>query len=167
MLTRIPLLLIVSLAAALITAGCGDDDEETTTTTTEATATGATGATGAGGSEFVQQADQICREGNKEINTEAQDFFGGSQQEPPPAEQEKFATDVLVPNIEQQIEDVSALTPPEGEEDLFDEFIDQARSDLDEAKSDPSLLLGQTGDDPFAETNELATELGLKVCSQG
>ena len=161
---RLPLLLIVALATALIAAGCGDDDEETTTTTatTEATATGETGATGPQ-SEFAQQADEICREGDQEIDAQADETFGGQQQEPSQAEQQKFVEDVVIPNVEQQIEDVAALEPPEGEEDTFNEFVDQARSDLEEVKSDPSLVQGN----PFSETNELAQELGLRACADG
>ena len=168
---RIPLILIVALAAALIAAGCGDDDEEpTTTATTEETATGATGATGAEGAstEFAQQADDICREGNDEIDAEAQERFGDTQQEPSEDEQLSFAEEVVIPSVRSQIDEISTLTPPEGEEDTFDEFISQAQSDLDEIESDPTVLLQRGGgEDPFAETNELARELGLTVCGEG
>jgi hypothetical protein len=170
MTTRMPLILIMALAAALITAGCGDDDEEPTTTTTEA-ATGTTGATGAEGasSEFAQQADEICREGNQEIDDAARERFGDAQgQEPSQEEQLSFAEEVVIPSVEQQIDEVTALTPPEGEEDTFEEFSEQAASDLEEVKADPSVLLERGGgEDPFAETNQLARELGLQVCGQG
>jgi NAD(P)-dependent dehydrogenase (short-subunit alcohol dehydrogenase family) len=73
MLRRIPLLLLVSLAVALIAAGCGDDDDEPTTTETTEAATGATGAE----SEFAQQANEICREGTDELDAAAQEQFGG------------------------------------------------------------------------------------------
>ena len=168
--TRIPLILIVALTTALIAAGCGDDDEETTTTaTTEESATGPTGATGGEGAStgFAQQADDICREGNDEIDAEAQERFGDTQ-EPSQDEQLSFAEEVVIPSIQSQVDEISALTPPEGEEDTFDEFISQAQSDLDEIESDPSVLLQQGGgEDPFAETNELARELGLTVCGEG
>jgi hypothetical protein len=168
MLTRTPLILIVALTAALIAAGCGDDDEDTTTTTATTEEAGATGGTGATGpqSEFAQQADEICAEGDKEIDAEAQEFFGNAQQEPPQAEQERFAEEVVIPNVEQQIEDVAALPPPEGQEEQFDEFVDEARSAIDEVKADPSLVTSQGSDDPFAETNQMAKELGLQVCGQ-
>jgi hypothetical protein len=165
---RLPLLLIVALAASLITAGCGGDDEETTTTTTtEATATGETGATGPQ-SEFAQQADEICREGDQEISQQEGEFFGDlpQGQEPPPQEIERFATDVLVPSIQGQIDEISELTPPEGEEDLAEQFVDQAREDLQEVEDDPSLLTQRGGTNPFAETQELASELGLETCAQ-
>lgn len=167
--TRIPLILILALATALIAAGCGDDDEEPTTTTTAESATGATGATGAEGAttEFAQQADEICREGNDEIDSAAQERFGASQQEPSQDEQLSFAEEVVIPSIGEQIEEISALTPPGGEEDTFNEFVDQAQSDLDEIESNPEVLLRSGGgEDPFAQTNELARELGLTVCGQ-
>jgi hypothetical protein len=74
----------------------------------------------------------------------------------------------VIPSVEDQIDQVTALTPPEGEEETFEEFSDQAASDLEEVKSDPSVLLERGGgEDPFAETNQLARELGLQVCGQG
>jgi hypothetical protein len=161
---RLLALLVAAIATALIAAGCGDDDEDTTTATTTEAATGETGATGPQ-SEFAQQADEICREGDQEIDARARETFGDQQQEPSQAEQQRFAEEIVIPNVEQQIEDVLALTPPEGEEELFDEFADQARSDLEKVQSDPSLIT--EGSDPFAETNELARELGLQVCGQG
>jgi hypothetical protein len=164
---RLPYLLTAALASALIAAGCGDDDDEEPTT-------GATGVTGASGAEpiseaeFVSRADEICREGEEAIDTAAEGFFGTApgQGEPPQEEQLRFAEEIGIPSIEQQIDDIAALPPPEGQEDLFNEFLDQARADLETVKQDPSLLLSDAGGETFADTNELAEELGLAQCAE-
>jgi hypothetical protein len=169
--TRIPLILFVALATALIAAGCGgDDDEPTTTAATEGTATGATGATGAADvsperAELIEQADEICAEGDREIDAEAQDVFGNAQQEPPQAEQEAFVEDTVVPNIQDQIDQLRELDPPEEDADEFTAILDDAQAALDEVEADPSVLSrGSGGGDPFAEVNQRAQAFGLKAC---
>lgn len=163
-------LLIVALAAGLIAAGCGDDDDETTTaTTTEETGTtGTTGATGAAGdvsperAELIEQADEICAEGDREIDAEAQDVFGGSQQEPPQAEQEAFVEDTVIPNVQDQLDQLRELDPPEEDAEEFTAIIDEAQEALDELEADPSAIGG--GEDPFAEVNKRARAFGLQDC---
>jgi hypothetical protein len=168
---RIPLILIAALAAALI-AGCGgDDDEEPTTTPTEEAATGATGATGAADvslerAELIEQADEICAEGDRQIDAEAQEVFGGSQQEPPAAEQEAFVTETVIPNIQNQIDQLRDLDPPEEDAEEFTAILDEAQSALDDLEQDPGAFVGG-GEDPFAEVNQRAREFGLRDCGGG
>jgi hypothetical protein len=164
-------LLAAVIAAGLIVAGCGDDDEETTTAATT-TETGATGATGAAGGEplskqeFIRQADEICREGDRQIDQEAEESFGG--QEPEAAELEEFATEVVVPNIQQQLDGIRSLTPPEGDEDEISAIVDAAQDGVDELEADPGKLTqGQDAGGAFTEANRLAQEYGLKECGDG
>jgi len=156
------------LAVGLIAAGCGGDDETTTTT---AGAGGASGATGVSGplskEEWITKADAICKQGDQEIDQEAQQVFGGDQQ-PSQEEQEQFVTETALPNTQEQIDQIEALPPPEGDEDQVNAILDAAQSGIDETKADPSLLReGGGGADPFAEANKLAADYGLKVCGQG
>ena len=167
-MSRIIGVLALALAAALIAAGCGDDDETTTTaaapTTTTSGATGATGATGEALSkdEFIKQADQICADGDKSIN-EAFNALGSG--EPSQQEQQQVVTDTVVPEIQGEIDGISALTPPAGDEEEVSAILDAAQSAVDQTKEDPTLLT--QGQDPFQEANQLAKEYGLKVCGQG
>jgi hypothetical protein len=170
-MTRTAVALLAALiAAGLIVTGCGDDDETTTAATTTAE-TGATGATGAAGGEplskqaFVRQADEICREGDRQIDQEAEEFFGDLEQDPGPAELEQFATDTVIPNIQQQIDDIRSLTPPEGDEDEISAILDAAQEGVDELEADPaSLDEGPDAGGAFAEANRLAHDYGLKEC---
>jgi hypothetical protein len=163
-------MLAASLAAGLIAAGCGDDDEDTTTAATT-TETGATGATGVAGgeplskSEFIRQADEICREGDRQIDQRAEDFFGGLEQDPGSAELEEFASEVVIPNIQQQIDEIRSLTPPEGDDDEVSAILDAAQEGLDELEADPSSIdEGPDAGGAFAEANRLAQDYGLKEC---
>lgn len=165
MLARVMTLLALALAAGLIAAGCGDDDDETTTAaTTTAGATGATGATGVGTGEplsqdeFIAEADQICTDSDKKINAAGQDIGN----KPSDQEFDQFVTETLVPEIQGQIDDIRALTPPEGDEDEVSAILDAAQDGVDQIEQDPSSVQGE--DDPFQEANQLAKDYGFKKC---
>ena len=146
------LTLLTSLAAlgGLAVAGCGGDDD------TEST-TGASGASGVAGTaltedEWIQQADEICAAGDKEIDQAGNELFGSQQ--PSQAEIEQFATDVLVPNVQAQLDAIAALTPPEEIADDVTQLLDDANAALDEIRDDPSLVAAGESDDPFTDVNK-------------
>jgi len=76
-------------------------------------------------------------------------------------------TDSVIPNIQNQVDAVRALTPPSGDEDQVKSFLDAAQQALDKAEADPSLFFEGSQNDPFAKANKLASDYGLKVCGQG
>lgn len=143
------ILLVAAVAAGLIAAGCGGDDDDTTTAALTK-------------QEFVNQADAICKQSNKEIDKAGQQLYGQGKQ-PSEKKQEKFMTDTVLPDIQQQIDDVSALAPPEGDQEQVTAFIDSARAAADKAEQDPSLMTDR-GTNPFAKTNQLTKAYGLKEC---
>jgi hypothetical protein len=148
------------LTAGLIGAGCGGGDDTTT-------ASGASGATGAQGAaltktEFVAQANAICAKGNKAIDQAAKQTFGNSR--PSGSQLNQFATETLIPNVQDQIDEVKALPPPSGDEAQVSEILTAAQGALDKIKADPALLTG-SGPSPFASANKLAKEYGLTECA--
>jgi hypothetical protein len=147
---RFVISLVAVLAGLIVFAGCGGDDDSSSDPALSK-------------SEFLAQGNAICEQGDKEIDAEARQFF--TSQQPSPAEEEKFLTDTVIPNVQNQIDELDALSPPAGDEDQVQAIIDSAQSALDEAKSDPSALTGQSGQgDPFAEANRLANAYGLVEC---
>jgi len=147
--------LAIVLAAGLIIAGCGGDDEDTTTAATT------TVGEPLSKSEFIQEADAICNESQQNIDFTAEQLGPGR---PSREELERFTNQTLVPEIQQQIDGVSALTPPEGDEQRITKFLDMAQEALDRVKQDPSLLQG--GEDPFKETEQLAEDYGFQACAR-
>ena len=89
---RSRLLALLGVLAVTVAVGCGDDDEESTT---EAAPTK---------EEFIAEADQICREGDKEISQAEQEIIGQGQ--PTQQELEEFLTGALVPSIQDQIDGI-------------------------------------------------------------
>jgi hypothetical protein len=149
-------MLATVLAAGLIAAGCGGDDDDDT-----AAATPTPGGEPPSKSEFIQEADAICSEGDQEIDQAAEQLGPGR---PSDQELEQFTTGTLVPGIQQQIDDLRALTPPAGDEEEISQFLDSAQQALDELEQDPALLL--SGDDPFVEVRQFGERYGFEACAQ-
>lgn len=143
-------LAVIGVGGALVAAGCGGDDDETTTAALSK-------------QDFISQADAICAKGDKKLDQAGAQAFGKGQ--PSKQEIEQFASDMLVPNIQGQIDDVRALTPPQADEEQVSAFLDSAQQALDKVEQDPSLI-AQRGQDPFAETTKLGKEYGFEKCAR-
>jgi hypothetical protein len=165
-LSRITTLLALALALGMIAAGCGDDDDVTTsvatTTTTEPGATDT--AETLSKEQWIGEADAICEAGDEEIRAAAEELFSGGAN-PGKAEEEAFVTQTLVPAIQEQIDQLRGLTPPKGDVDEINAFLDSAQQGIDELEQNPRLA--GTSRDPLNETTQLAKEYGLQVCAQG
>ena len=109
--------------------------------------------------EFVAQAEEICSEGNKELESAAEEFSAQPSQE----EITQFAEDELVPNLQQQHDDIAALGAPEGDEDQVQAILDSLQQGIDAVEEDPASLL--SSDDPFSEASDLAEAYGLPKCA--
>ncbi|MCB0876943.1 MAG: hypothetical protein KDB46_12190 [Solirubrobacterales bacterium] len=131
-------------AIAVALAACGSDDGDDTSATDTTTAA-------ISQDDWVAQANQICADGNKEIEQAAPD---GN-------DIEAFVTDTFIPGIQSQIDAIRALGAPEGMEDQITEFLDGAEDDLDTLEQDPSSLSNNS----FKETNQEAAALGLDECA--
>lgn len=144
----------VAVALALALAGCGGDDDDSTESPPATDA-----AAPLSKAEFTEQANEICRVGGEQIDARAEALGP----DPSQAEIEEFATEVVAPNVQDQIDQIEALGAPEGDEDEVQEIVDAVQESLDEVEEDPSVL--RTGD-PFAEANRLAADYGLTVCAE-
>jgi hypothetical protein len=172
MAKRIAALAIAVLALGLVAAGCGGDDDETTSSTTSSSTTsGTSGTSGASGAAdaspehaaFIKEADAICKAGDDEIDAAAQELYGG--QEPSQADQEKFIQDEVVPNIQNQLDQLSELDPPAEDAEEFQQIVDGAQSALDEISKDPSgYIESQGAESPFEDVNAQAQAFGLTSC---
>ena len=154
---NLTLLAAGAVTVGLFAAGCGGGSDNSTSTSSSTSSLTKT--------EWIAKADAICKQGNQEINAAAHQTFQKGQK-PNQAEQEKFATDSVVPSIQNQVDSIKALGAPAGQETQVNTILDSAQKSLDQAKSNPALLTDQggKGQDPFAETNQLAKQYGLKVC---
>jgi hypothetical protein len=159
-------LAVVAVAAGLAIAGCGGDDDETTADEGTSGATGAVAAEPIALDDWIEQADTICAEESAAIDEAAAQTFAAGEQ-PDEAALTEFADETVIPSLQAQHDAVSALPPPEGEEEAAEELLDSLQSAIEEVEQDPSALADQTAEGAFAEANALAAELGLLECGEG
>ena len=67
--------------------------------------------------------------------------------------------------MQRQIDDIRDLEEPDDLSDDVTEALDQAEEDLQELRDLGADVVTAT-EDPFAETNELLTDIGLNVCAE-
>ena len=147
------LLIAIGSVAALLavgTAGCGSGED-----TTEAETIAALSK-----SEFVSQANAICREGNRETDA----AFEGFDSETSDAEAETVIEDTFVPSVQQQIDEIRDLGAPEGDESKVDHMLDLAQADLDRIAEEPGIVLNNEDVDQFADFARIGHPYGLTEC---
>jgi hypothetical protein len=148
-MTKTISILVCFLAAGLLAAGCGSSDKSgEKSSITKA--------------EFVKKGNAICAQGNKKIEAQGQKLFGPNKK-PSKAKLEEFASTVLLPSVEDQVNKIRALGAPKGDEAKVKAILDAADQGVQKGKQDP-LSLTNEGADPFAKANRLAKAYGLKVC---
>lgn len=147
----IPLVLAV-LAVALVAAGCGSSKKSSSTSSSSKITK----------AEFLRKGNAICAAGNKEINAQGKKIFGKNRK-PTKAQLKQFATQVLVPSVEKQVNQIKALGAPAGDEAKVKAILDAADQGVAKGKQDPLVLVKDSGD-PFKRANKLARDYGLNVC---
>jgi hypothetical protein len=131
----------------LLAAGCGGDEDDPVTTS---------GPLVPSKRDYIVQADTICIRQREAIEGEAEvalgidsgDFTVRADGEivfkpgrrPPPARIERFGTDVVLPALRDQLTQLRALPPPEGDEDAVAAIYDTAERGLDRLTAEPSLF---------------------------
>jgi hypothetical protein len=142
-------------AVTALIAGCGSGDDESSTSTSSLTK-----------AEFIKQADSICTQGNKDINTGFEEFSKENDldetKEPPKPVQEEAIETILIPAINRQIEEVRALGTPEGDDGQLEEVLTSEEEAIAEGEDDPLKLFETTAKQ--REANKMARDYGLTVC---
>ncbi len=145
----------VAVAIIAIVAGCGSSSDASTSSVTKA--------------EFIAQADAICKKGNDEIEADFEAFAKKNgleeNEEPSNAQGVEISETILVPNIENQSEELRDLGAPSGDEAEISAMLDSLDQGIEEAEEDPEALFTAKSD-PFGPANKKAREYGLKVCGQ-
>jgi len=146
---------LVALAALVAGCGGGDDTTDETVTLTKA--------------EFIKQGDAICKQGNKEIEEGFEEFAEENDvpknQEPSKDQGVEIVETVILPNVQQQADEIRELGAPEGDEEQVDELVTSLEDAVAEGEDDPEILFNDDTD-PFAKVNQQATAYGFKVCGE-
>jgi hypothetical protein len=143
---------LVALTALVAGCGGGDDTTDETVTLTK--------------TEFIKQGDAICKQGNDESEKEAEEFAEDNDFKLEKASKEQLEEavgEVLVPNLEQQIEELDALGAPEGDEDKVKAIIVSLEEATGEIEDDPGIVFQG---DVLKKPSKLAEEYGFKDCGE-
>lgn len=146
----------VAVVAALALGGCGGGDDTTPTATTVATDTSTAAAPALSKEQFIAQADAICAAGDKSLNAAVQSLGNG---QPSQADLQQFSQ-VAVPALQEEVDAISALPPPSGDEEQITAMLNAVQNGIDEIKSDPAAIEG----DPLSEASQIAQDYGLQQC---
>ncbi|MGB0120627.1 MAG: hypothetical protein WBP55_06720 [Solirubrobacterales bacterium] len=111
---------------------------------------------------FIKKADRICATGLLDLQDQIQATFGN--QAPTEEEVLAFTTSDTAPLLAAQIQDLRALTPPEGGEEAVNEIWNAMDEGLTTIQDDPATVL--TEPEPMATALELARSYGFRSCGK-
>lgn len=150
-------LLAAVLAALLLTAGCGSSGSSTTSADEITVETGSLSK-----AAFIKRADAACQAARKQFDREYAIFlkekFGKGANEN--ALQAELVDTILIPSYSKDVEEISALGAPSGDEQQVGSFLKALQKRLEELHEKPSELSNEM----FAEPAKLATAYGLDGC---
>jgi len=138
---------------AMLIAGCGGGGGDTTMTLTKAA--------------FIKQGDAICKKGNVASGPEIEKFTkenGFTLEKASEDQAEEVVTEVLVPNLQRQTEELDALGAPEGDEGEIDALIASLNEATSELEKDPSKYFEANA---LAKPIRLENAYGFKICGGG
>lgn len=115
---------------------------------------------------FVERGTAICTEGSQKIEQAASTAFSEQGSIPPVEEVNDFASETVAPTIQNEVERLGELQPPEADEDRVEDILEAGRDGVDTVRQDSSILLSSQ-DDGFGRYRELASAYGLENCGGG
>ncbi len=113
--------------------------------------------------EFIERGSAICAETTARIDEAAQTAFSERRVIPPAEEIIAFAGETVAPQLDNELDRLSELEPPELDTDRVEQILEAGREGVDTVRQDATIV--QSGvDDGFARYRELATDYGLENC---
>lgn len=116
--------------------------------------------------EFVEQGSAICGATSARIESASQSAFSEPGKIPALDEISSFAADTVAPTIEEEVERLSELRPPEDDVERIDDILQAGSDGVDTVRQDPTIILNSS-DDGFGRYQELSAAYGLENCGGG
>lgn len=142
MKARAPLAALVAIAALLAGGGCSTDYE------------------GGDKDEFIARGNAICEAGAA-VKPELEELL--AERVPTSGELRGFAGDVLLPRLQERVDQLRLLDPPAADRDEVDDIIRGYRKGIDRVSANPTVL---AEGDPFIEADSKARSYGLTSCAR-
>ncbi len=116
--------------------------------------------------EYVEQGSAICGRFSARIESAAQGAFNEPGKIPTAEEISTFAAETVAPTIEEEVEQLSELRPPEDDQERIDDMLQAGKDGVDTVRRDPTIILS-SNDDGFGRYQELSEAYGLQNCGGG
>lgn len=113
--------------------------------------------------QYIEQGNAICAEASARIDAATQSAFSTPREIPPDEEVVELATETVVPAIEEEVESLSELRPPEFDDERVEQTLQAGRDGVDTVRRDPTIIRN-SNDDGFARYRELSESYGLQDC---
>lgn len=110
--------------------------------------------------EFIAQGNAICAKRTASIAVKGQKVFKENYSKPSEVGAKAIANEVIIPNFEQEIRELNALSPPPGDSDQIYAIYDAIEEVIDGLKANPE---GQNFY-PYKKAESLAAAYGLTAC---
>jgi hypothetical protein len=149
-----PILLALTLLAALALPGCGSSDSSSTPSITKA--------------QLIKQGDAICLKADNLEFEESVEWEQQHLEELKGLSQGARVAKILlksgIPSIIDEKEKLEALGVPAGDEAQLEAFFNSIDAAIVKARKNPLAMNVPTG--PFAPVDSLARKYGFKACSE-
>lgn len=123
--------------------GCGSSSEADTVTK----------------SEFVKQANRICGS----AQSERLETLAAVKGDPKPQREEELVTNVILPQIQQMVEELGELRPSKGDEREVQAIVSAFEGGVQQVEASAGADLTKDAA-AFNNANELAKDYGLTAC---
>ncbi|MGN6275399.1 MAG: hypothetical protein ACTHNP_05630 [Solirubrobacterales bacterium] len=136
------------------------------------------GSSGSSGSEqaltkqqFIRRAHAICYRLSKKQVRQTEAFYkahGLNAGEPSQRAQERSIVAVVLPVVEEKVEELGALPVPAGDKAKVRAILTAMERGVSETKAHPEWLAAATSKhpNPFAESEQLVAAYGVWLCAQ-
>jgi hypothetical protein len=144
---------IGAVLCGLFAQGCGDDDGVSI------------GASEISEAEFVRRADAICAKHESNMDLETSRLTREAEARPDAdidTSSVGRVSAILVPNLETELEELTALGDPRGNGVPVEEIFAEIQQVIDEAKEDPEEFL--EGFSPYIKAEKTAERYGITRC---
>lgn len=151
-------ILTVSTGAFLLVAGCGGDNDDPSglSSTPPASKTKA---------EFVDAANAICAEKGSAMQKKTLQILKGAQGTSNRAQLQAIDT-AIVPNLEAEVDELRALTPPVGHEARVERILSAIEDTVDQLRNAKPVDADSTFEEnhPYRPGEQIAARYGLTAC---
>lgn len=134
------------------------------------------GGCGGGGAaltkkQYVRRADAVCTRLSRKLVRESAAFEkrrGLNVAAPNQHEREEIIVGVLLPNIEERIDELKSLPAPKGDEAKVAQILSTLESGLRESRSQPTRSAAPDAHrgEPFRMAMDVAADYGIWLCGQ-